>query len=399
MPTAKDHKRIYEAERGPNTGGMGTYSPNPIALAYHDEMIKEVAQEYHKGLQKEGLSYRGIIFFGFMITPEGIKVLEFNTRFGDPETQSILVRLETDLLEIFDMATQDKLNELDIKWSDDQAVTLVLASKGYPGAYEKGKPITIKDKAKLDSLGVVFHAGTKLDGDTAVTNGGRVLSLTAKAPTLDEAMEKAYKMAELIDFEGKTYRKDIGPMVKRIYVQKKAEFDIEGASLAAQIKESLGIHLDSVSPYQRYDMQNITIDEINEISKTILSEPPVDDIYIQEEAFEVEKSMTSPIVVELHRGQYDQREDGLLQSLAVVLEKEDVKIRCARVYDIKGKVTAKELEKIKAYLINPVDQQEGSMKLPNLLEDEQPIIQTKAVIDGFIAMDESALSDFHAKMA
>ena len=397
MPTAKDHKRIYEAERGPNTGGMGTYSPNPIALAYHDEMIKEVAQAYHKGLQKEGLSYRGIIFFGFMITPEGIKVLEFNTRFGDPETQSILVRLETDLLEIFDMATQDKLNELDIKWSDDQAVTLVLASKGYPGAYEKGKPITIKDKAKLDSLGVVFHAGTKLDGNTAVTNGGRVLSLTAKAPTLDEAMEKAYKMAELIDFEGKTYRKDIGPMVKRIYVQKKAEFDIEGASLAAQIKESLGIHLDSVSPYQRYDMQNITIDEINKISKTILSEPPVDDIYIQEEAFEVEKSMTSPIVVELHRGQYDQREDGLLQSLAVVLGKEDVKIRCARVYDIKGKVTAKELEKIKAYLINPVDQQEGSMKLPNLLEDEQPIIQTKAVIDGFIAMDESALSDFHAK--
>ena len=156
------------------------------------------------------------------------------------------------------MATQDKLNELDIKWSNDQAVTLVLASKGYPGAYEKGKPIIIKDKAMIDSLGVVFHAGTKLDCDAPVTNGGRVLSLTAKAPTLDEAMEKAYKMAELIDFEGKTYRKDIGPMVKRIYVQKKAEFDIEGASLAAQIKESLGIHLDSVSPYQRYDMQNIS---------------------------------------------------------------------------------------------------------------------------------------------
>ena len=397
MPTAKDHKRIYEAERGPNTGGMGTYSPNPIAEAYHDEMIEQIAAAFHRGLQTERLSYRGIIFFGFMITTEGIKVLEFNTRFGDPETQSILIRLETDLLEIFDHAVNDKLNELKIKWSEDQAVTLVLASEGYPGAYEKGKTITIKDKAKLDTLGVVFHAGTKFDNEKVVTNGGRVLSLTAKAATLDIAMAKAYEMAELIDFEGKTYRKDIGPMVKRIYVKKKKQYDNESELLIKQLNENLGITLDAINVYQRYDMQNISIDEINSISKTILSEPPVDEVFIQEEAFASEKSMKHPVVVELHRGQYDQREDGLLQSLAVVLGKEDVKIRCARVYDIQGDITPEQLDKIKAYLINPVDQQEGSMKLPNLLEDEQPIAQTRTIVEGFIAMNELELSEFHAK--
>lgn len=396
MPTAKDHKRIYEAEKGPNTGGMGTYSPNPIAQAYHEEMINDIAATFHRGLQKERLNYRGIIFFGFMITNEGIKVLEFNTRFGDPETQSILIRLETDLLEIFEHAVNDKLNELDIRWSKEKAVTLVLASKGYPESYEKGKLITIKDKAKLDSLGVVFHAGTKLDNENIVTNGGRVLSLTATAPTLDLAMTKAYQMAELIDFEGKTYRKDIGPMVKRIYVTKKNEFDIEAKALMKQIKENLIIEIEGISVYQRYDMQNITIDEINAISHTILSEPPVDDIYIQEQAFKAEKTMRHPVVVELHRGQYDQREDGLLQSLAVVLGKEDVKIRCARVYDVAGDLTPLQLDKIKAYLINPVDQQEGSMKLPNLIEDEQPVEQTKTVIDGFVSMDELALAHFHA---
>lgn len=395
MPTAKDHKRILEAERGPNTGGMGTYSPNPIAQAYLQEMMDQVALPFHQGLTKEGLSYRGIIFFGFMITEQGVKVLEFNVRFGDPETQSILMRLETDLADIFAYAMEDRLSDLgEIRWSKQQSVTLVMASEGYPLSYQKGKEIRgLFDVRELPQT-AVFHAGTKNINGMPCTNGGRVLSLTALRETTDEAMQVVYEMANRVGFEGKTYRKDIGPMVKRVYVCKRKSYDLEAMALQKDIKDSLGIETGDLRLYQRYDIQGLSIDELSAIADTILREPPVDEIFIQEEAFFKEKEFKRPLIVQLHKGQYDQREDGLLQSICVALGKEDVRIRVSKVYDIQGEVSAEEFQKIRTYVINPVDQQEGSMKLPNLLEEEQDVHHKAEVIKGFIGMDESALRAF-----
>ena len=392
MPTAKDHKKIFEGERGPNTGGMGTFSPNHIADAYMDEMMEKVAIPFHKGLEKENMSYRGIIFFGIMLTSEGVKVLEFNTRFGDPETQSILMRLETDLLDIFTASLDDKLDTLDIRWSDKKALTLVLASQGYPSKYEKGLKITgLEDNLQ----GTVFHAGTKKLGQDIVTNGGRVLSLTALGDTLDEAYEKAYSMADKIDFKGKTFRKDIGPMVKRVYTCKKDKFDLEASALLKELKESYGIDLESIKPYQRYDIEGLTDLEIEKIKGTILSEPPVDDIYTGEEAFKLEKNLKNPLVVQFHKGQYDQREDGLLQSIAVALSKEDVKARSSRVFEISGTITEEDMKTIKKHLINPVDQEEGDMKLPSILSEDEIQVEDEKSIEGFISMTKEELEDFY----
>lgn len=396
MPTAKDHKRILEAERGANTGGMGTYSPNPIAEAYLQEMMTEIALPFHQGLQRESLSYRGIIFFGVMITEFGVKVLEFNVRFGDPEAQSILMRLDSDLLDILTHAMADRLSDFGkLAWSKEQAVTLVLTSGGYPADYTTGKQIHGLEKTQtLDKI-AIFHGGTKLEGDNIVTAGGRVLSLTARAATTDEAMKAVYDLAEKINFEGKTYRKDIGPMVKRVYVSKRSPYDLEAKEIHDEINDSLGIQVEGVHLYQRYDIQGLTRGELDAIADTILREPMVDDIYIQEEAFYKEKEFQNPVVLSLQKGQYDQREDGLLQSIALTLGKEDIKIRVSQVYDIRGKVVSGKLEEIKSYLINPVDQEQGSIKLPNLLEEEAEIIHTVPVAEGFIGMNAEELKQYY----
>lgn len=398
MPTAKDHKRIFEAERGPNTGGMGTYSPNPMAQAYLEEMMEQAAWPFHRGLAKEGLSYRGIIFFGFMITEQGVKVLEFNVRFGDPETQSILMRLESDLAEIFSCAMEDRLSDLgEIRWSQEQSVTLVMASEGYPMSYVKGKEILGLLDVEMMPQTAVFHAGTKNMNGMTCTNGGRVLSLTALRKTTDEAMKAVYEMARRVGFEGKTYRKDIGPMVKRVYVCKRAAYDLEAMALRKDLKDSLDIDTKAIRLYQRYDIQGLSIDELKAISDTILREPPVDEIFIQEEAFFKEKEFERPLIVQLHKGQYDQREDGLLQSICLALGKEDVRIRVSKVYDLQGAISEEDLQKIKSYVINPVDQQEGSMKLPNLLEEEKDVQHKALIIENFIMMDESKLWEFFEK--
>ncbi|MDO4721561.1 MAG: phosphoribosylformylglycinamidine synthase [Peptostreptococcaceae bacterium] len=399
MPTAKDHKRIREGEKGPNTGGMGTYSPNPIAEVYLQEMLDKVAYPFHRALEKEGLSYRGIIFFGFMITEQGVKVLEFNVRFGDPETQSILMRLQSDLAEIFSLSMEDRLSEAKILWSEKQSLTLVLASKGYPLQYEKEKPIRGLAQAAEGEDRAIFHAGTAEKDGVVLTSGGRVLSLTALGKDVDEAMSKAYEMAEKIDFEGKTFRSDIGSLVKRVYVAKRGAYDLEALALKRELAASLGVEIRGIRLYQRYDLQGLTAEEIEKIKDTILREPMVDDIFIQEEAFAQEKNFLHPIVIQLHQGQYDQREDGLIQSICVVLGKEDVKIRTSRVFDIDGELSEEELKKIKAYLINPIDQQEGSMKLPNLLESESDIRHEAQEIRGLIEMNEEELFSFFKESA
>ena len=208
MPTVKDHKQIHDNNKGPNTGGMGTVSPNPFMPNFDDEMLDSILKPFIKGLKEDEIDYRGVIFIGLMIDNNKAKVLEFNVRFGDPETQSIMLRLESDLFDIMYATSTKNLKDISVKWNDDTVCTLVLASDGYPGTYKKG--LEIKNLDKLDDDIIVFHAGTKIVDNKLVTNGGRVLNICAKGNNLLEARAKVYKAAEIIDFEGKYYRKDIG---------------------------------------------------------------------------------------------------------------------------------------------------------------------------------------------
>lgn len=208
MPTVKDHKQIYDNNKGPNTGGMGTVSPNPFMPDFSKEMLDSILIPFINGLKEDNMDYRGVIFIGLMIKDNKAKVLEFNVRFGDPETQSIMLRLESDLFDIMYATSTKNLKDISVKWNDDTVCTLVLASGGYPGSYPKG--LEIKNLDKLDDDIIVFHAGTKIVDNKLVTNGGRVLNICAKGNNLQEARAKVYKAAEVIDFEGKYYRKDIG---------------------------------------------------------------------------------------------------------------------------------------------------------------------------------------------
>ncbi|MCL2436600.1 MAG: phosphoribosylamine--glycine ligase [Clostridiales bacterium] len=210
MESAQDYKRIFDNDEGPNTGGMGTYSPSLLFdEALEKRIMDEILAPTLKGFQMDGLDFKGVLFVGIMITKDGPKVIEFNNRFGDPETQSILPRLETDLLDIFLAVTENNLSSMDIKWSDKKAVCVVLASGGYPGNYEKGDVIEGLERVDEDVL--VFHAGTATDcGMAVVTSGGRVLGVTALADTHEEARKKVYENVPKISFDGMQYRKDIG---------------------------------------------------------------------------------------------------------------------------------------------------------------------------------------------
>ncbi len=208
MVSAKDYKRIGEGDTGLNTGGMGAISPNPL---YDDELekysLENIIEPTLEGMRQEGRPFKGILYCGIMLTEAGPKVLEYNVRFGDPETQVILPRLKSDLLEIFEAVIDDKLADLDIIWDEEAAATIVLASQGYPEAYPKGLAIS-----GLETVGtsVVFHAGTKLVEGVVETSGGRVLNVTSKARTVAEALKTSYENSKLIQFDGKTIRRDIG---------------------------------------------------------------------------------------------------------------------------------------------------------------------------------------------
>lgn len=211
MATAQDHKRALEGDRGPNTGGMGVYSPVPIVTDEELAVMKQVMVDTVAELAAEGIDYRGCLYGGFMLTPEGPKVLEFNARFGDPETQVILPRLKNDLVDVMLACAEQRLDEVELSWRDEWAVAVVLTSAGYPGSYEKGKVITgIEDADALDGV-TVYHAGTAVtDTGELVTSGGRVLAVTALGDTFEAARDLAYAACEKIDFEGKTLRHDIG---------------------------------------------------------------------------------------------------------------------------------------------------------------------------------------------
>ena len=211
MATAQDHKRALEGDRGPNTGGMGVYSPVPIVTDEELAVMKQVMVDTVAELAAEGIDYRGCLYGGFMLTPEGPKVLEFNARFGDPETQVILPRLKNDPVDVMLACAEQRLDEVELSWRDEWAVAVVLTSAGYPGSYEKGKVITgVEDADALDGV-TVYHAGTAVtDAGELVTSGGRVLAVTALGDTFEAARDLAYAACEKIDFEGKTLRHDIG---------------------------------------------------------------------------------------------------------------------------------------------------------------------------------------------
>jgi phosphoribosylamine--glycine ligase len=212
MPAARDHKRIGEGDTGPNTGGMGAITDvsvlSPELLA---RIVREVIEPTLAGAHEEGFAFRGVLFVGLMLTSDGPKVLEYNVRFGDPETQAILMRLDTDLVEIFEAIVQGTLKQTPVNWSMDSSACVVLASGGYPGQHEIGKQITGFDRAGIDGQTKVFHAGTArtASGDW-LTAGGRVLGVTAVGASLDQALVRCYAAASEIHWEGKQYRRDIG---------------------------------------------------------------------------------------------------------------------------------------------------------------------------------------------
>ena len=212
FPPSQDHKKIGENDTGPNTGGMGTIAPVPfVTKELMDEIKKNIVAPTINGMNKDSNSFSGVIYPGLILTKDGPKILEYNARFGDPETQTYMRLLDTDILDIFEACLDGKLNELQIKWKNLSACTIVLASGGYPGNYKKGKIISgIKETEQNKDI-IVFHAGTKLDDNkNYVTNGGRVLGVSAVGNTLEDALAKIYKAIEKISFEGMQYRKDIG---------------------------------------------------------------------------------------------------------------------------------------------------------------------------------------------
>ena len=214
MTSAQDHKRAKDGDQGLNTGGMGTFSPSPFYTEEVDEFCRKyVYQKTVDAMAAEGREFKGIIFFGLMLTEDGPKVLEYNARFGDPEAQVVLPRMKNDLIDVIEACIDGTLDQVDLQFEDNAAVCVVLASDGYPVAYEKGLPITGLDEFKKHEGYYCFHAGTKFDGDQIVTNGGRVLGVTAKGATLKEARANAYKATEWVKFDNKYMRHDIGKAI------------------------------------------------------------------------------------------------------------------------------------------------------------------------------------------
>lgn len=210
MVSSMDHKRALDGDKGLNTGGMGTVSPNPY---YTQEVAKECMDKIFmptiNAMNNEGRTFKGCLYFGLMITPKGPKVIEYNCRFGDPETQVVLPRLKTDIVDIFEAIDNETLSDLNVEWSDDACACVIMASGGYPKSYPKGIEITGLSNGQLDGV-TVYHAGTKLQDNKLVTSGGRVLGVTALGDTLENALKKSYDAVEKIHFEGAHYRRDIG---------------------------------------------------------------------------------------------------------------------------------------------------------------------------------------------
>ncbi|MCS5620751.1 MAG: phosphoribosylamine--glycine ligase [Nitrospinaceae bacterium] len=217
MDSAQDHKAALDGDQGPNTGGMGAYSPAPVFTDLIRQKVRDnIMFPLVRAMKAEGRPYQGIIYAGLMLTKLGTKILEFNARFGDPETQPLLVRMESDIVPLFEACIDGILEQCDLKWKPETSVCVVMAAKGYPGSYEKGKEISGLDEAGALPDVVVFHAGTKGEGGKVLTNGGRVLGITATGPDTPSAIAKAYEAVNKIKWDGIHYRKDIAARGRNI---------------------------------------------------------------------------------------------------------------------------------------------------------------------------------------
>lgn len=337
LPTSKDHKNIFDGDNGLNTGGMGTYSPNLMALPYLKDIEESILKAFLAGIQKDKMDFRGVIFIGLMIGSKGIKVLEFNTRFGDPETQSILNRLDCDLLDIMLKCSENKLEEAEISTNDKKVVTLILASAGYPEDYNKGYTITGLENVE----GVkIYHAGTKFDGKNLVTSGGRVLSVVGVENTFEEAIKKVYKEAEKIKFQGKYNRSDIGPKVTRYYIKS------DTCKIVNDMLDELGLAFDDVRIYKRFDIEGL-----NEMEKLQLKNSCEENIYEGKAAYELEKTMSNPLVVEV---------DNMNSDFIDLIDNKNIKIKTAVVVEIKN--AAKEFcEEFLEKFINKINGRAGKL--------------------------------------
>ncbi|VEJ36094.1 Phosphoribosylamine--glycine ligase [Aedoeadaptatus ivorii] len=396
LSTAKDHKSIYEGGRGPNTGGMGTYAPNVEALPLLEEIEDAIVNPFMAGLAADGMDYRGLIFIGIMIGNDGPQVLEFNCRFGDPETQSVLERLDGDLLTILCATAEGRLGAVEVKENEQKVVSLTLASGGYPASSEKGVAIEGLGAAKDVKI---FHAGTRREGDALVTDGGRVLTVTATDADFDRAMEKVYAAADAIRFENKQIRRDIGPKVSRVYVERREGFDESAKALSAQLAEESGIALDAVKIYARYDLEGLTREEVDRLAREVLAEPATDRYYIDEDAYALAAGMDHGLVVEYLPGQYDQRNAGVMDTATAIFGHTHLTSATATVYDFRGDLEEGDFDEIVSVMVNPVDQRVGSLfGVPTTLQSESEKNLENPVVEGFTSWDEETLkAQFEAR--
>jgi phosphoribosylamine--glycine ligase len=211
MDSAQDHKAAFDGDKGPNTGGMGAYSPAQVFTETMRQKVRDkIMLPMVRAMQQEGRPYRGILYAGLMLTSTGPQILEFNARFGDPETQPLLVRMDSDIIPLFEACIDGTLDECQLQWKNESSVCVVMAAKGYPDSYEKGKPISgLKEANALPGV-VVFHAGTKEQNEEVLTNGGRVLGVTATGEDTKAAIARAYEAVDKIKWQGIHFRKDIG---------------------------------------------------------------------------------------------------------------------------------------------------------------------------------------------
>ena len=389
LPTSKDHKKIFDKEEGPNTGGMGTYAPNVEAEVFKDEIVKEVLPKIIDGFNKENIDYRGVLFIGFMINESGIYVLEFNVRFGDPETQVVLELIDNDLLELLEKTSDRKLSDVKLKINDKKSVCLVLASNGYPNSYEINKEIEFEPEIKS----TIYHAGTKKENGKTLTSSGRVLNIVSIGDSFDEAVKNVYEDADKINFDGKYYRSDIGPTVKRVYVKKKDEFDFESKNLKQNIKNSLGIELEDLKIYKRYDLETEDAN-VEKLLYTVLAEAPVDEAYAFEDTINLQGNFKNTIVSEYLPGQFNQREQGVIDASSLVIDDETFKVRAATVYEL-ANISQDDLEKIEKFIINPVDSHRVSLLgIPTTLKINHQKNLENIVYDGFVDYNEDELIKF-----
>ena len=388
FPTSRDHKKVFENEKGPNTGGMGTYAPNLEAESFMPKIEEEILEKILHGLQSEGIDYRGALFIGLMINQNGIYVLEFNARFGDPETQVILPLIDNDLLELLQSTSKGELQKVTLQKNDNKSICLVMTSGGYPGSYDKGLEIELKEGIKSK----ICHAGTVEEDGKLYTSGGRVLNIIATGKCFDEVQSQAYEDAKKVSFKDMHYRNDIGPKVKRVYVSKKDRFNYAAKELKDEIKNALGIDAKNVEVYNRYDLE-IEDDDLEKIKDTILSEKVVDHIYTGEEALKLQSEMKNAIAVSYLPGQFDQRRQALIDTAYLVLGKE-INAATSKVYSFEG-INEDELKKIEEFLVNPVDSEVVPLLgIPTTLASENKINRDNPIFEGFIGLDEKGLQKF-----